>query len=248
MFPQATPLILPEDVSISYAPITQEQCTAIEEKTRSQSKSVSWSEERKNRLTASLFGNIIKRKSVTQTFLRSLNCPKCFSSVPTSYGKNNERNAIEMYIKKTGHHVHDCGLVVNPKFPFLGATPDGKVCDNGKTGLVEIKCPYSARDLNIREAVTLPKFCLKENDDHEIVLKSDHNYFYQVQGQMMTSAAPFCDFVVYTRKDLFIQRIYPDIPFMQQLLNKLSKFYFENMQPFLNESKRISLSHLVNEI
>ena len=45
--------------------------------------------------------------------------------------KNNETNAIQNYIKQTGNHVHDCGIIINPEFSFLGSFPDGKVCDQG---------------------------------------------------------------------------------------------------------------------
>lgn len=41
---------------------------------------------------------------------------------------------------------------INNAFPFLAATPDGKLCENGECGIVEIKCPYLARDLSISEA------------------------------------------------------------------------------------------------
>ena len=35
------------------------------------------------------------------------------------------------------------GLVVNPEYPHLGASPDGWVnCDCCGRGVVEIKCPY----------------------------------------------------------------------------------------------------------
>ncbi|WAR11714.1 hypothetical protein MAR_025894 [Mya arenaria] len=36
-------------------------------------------------------------------------------------------------------------------FSFLGATSDAIVCDNGESGIVEIKCPYSARNMTIAE-------------------------------------------------------------------------------------------------
>jgi len=58
------------------------------------------------------------------------------------------RKLPQIYIeKKTGNHVHNCGLVVNPTFPCIAASPDGKVCENGITGLLEVKCPYSIRDM-----------------------------------------------------------------------------------------------------
>ena len=39
-----------------------------------------------------------------------------------------------MYVKLKHRHVHECGLVINPDFPFLGASPDGKICELCKTG------------------------------------------------------------------------------------------------------------------
>ena len=44
-------------------------------------------------------------------------------------------------------HIHDCGLVVSNAFPFIAASPDGKVCENGECGLLEIKCSFLARDM-----------------------------------------------------------------------------------------------------
>ena len=43
------------------------------------------------------------------------------------------------------------GLHVNPSFPHLGASPDGIVscCCCGK-GLLEIKCPYSKREIDLQ--------------------------------------------------------------------------------------------------
>ena len=47
------------------------------------------------------------------------------------------------------HHSHmkgfqytTAGLVVNPLYPYLGATPDGLIkCQCYEDGLIEIKCP-----------------------------------------------------------------------------------------------------------
>ena len=41
--------------------------------------------------------------------------------------------------------VYDAGLVINPSFPYFGASPDGKVYDPTEKdpfGLMEIKNPY----------------------------------------------------------------------------------------------------------
>ena len=101
-------------------------------------------------------------------------------------------------------HIPDCGLVVNPSYSFLGASPDGKVCDNGIIGIPEVKCPYPAREVLLSAAVnTIPKFCLDKN----MHLKNNHEHYFQVQGQLLVTGAPFCDFVVYTTKHFSVQRI-----------------------------------------
>lgn len=54
------------------------------------------------------------------------------------------------------------GLVIAaPDFPFLAATADDKLCFEGETCVLDIKCPFSARDLTISEAVQqVTQFCL----------------------------------------------------------------------------------------
>ena len=95
-------------------------------------------------------------------------------------------------------HLHDCGHVVNPHFSFLGATLDAKVCCEGVTGILKVKCPYTARDMSINQAVTqVTRFCLTETDG-KVELNGEHDYYCQVQGQLFVTGVPFCDFVVYT--------------------------------------------------
>lgn len=127
--------------------------------------------------------------------------------------------------KNPDHHIHDCGLVVNPSFSYLAASPDGKICMNNETGVLEIKCPYSARDLTILDAVqSIPNFCLKLVDG-SLALPKSHEYFYQIQGQLMVTGALFCIFVLYTKKDFYVEKIPVDIEFIQQMFVQLSKFY-----------------------
>ncbi|KAJ8300506.1 hypothetical protein KUTeg_022025 [Tegillarca granosa] len=75
--------------------------------------------------------------------------------------------AKQLYIKKINCHAHDIGLIVNPNVPFLGATPDASVCVNGQTGILEIKCHFSVRDLSLLETCQdekyWPKFFLKKH-------------------------------------------------------------------------------------
>ena len=52
----------------------------------------------------------------------------------------------------SSRHIHKCRLIVNKEFAFIGASSDGKVCDNGQCGLIEIKCPFTARSMTITDA------------------------------------------------------------------------------------------------
>lgn len=171
----------------------------IQEGTQEQSISSRWHFERKSRLTASKCYEILHRKSISLKYVRTILDPKLFKSTSTSYGITNEKKAREMYVKRQGLHVHDCGLCVNPEFPFLGATPDGIVCDEGTSGIIEIKSPSTARDMTIEESLSLSlsNFCLHKTDD-KISLKKSRAYYFQVQGQLMITGVTFCDFFVYT--------------------------------------------------
>lgn len=230
MFPQLPLVEVQEEFDIDKTVISEQQCVQTEETTRDQANCMAWFEARKNKLTASNFGLIVKRKKVTDKFLQTILHPKEFTSAATSYGKNNEKKAIQRYIKKTGNHVHECGFVINWRIPFIGATPDGKVCEDGTTGIVEVKCPYSARDMTVREACSVPGFFMTcQNDTYE--LKTEHNYYFQVQGQLLVTGVEYCDFVIFTRKDLVVKRIFPDPVFMQEMLDNLSRFYCDHVKP-----------------
>ncbi|KAJ8299945.1 hypothetical protein KUTeg_021464 [Tegillarca granosa] len=114
--------------------VNKDQCFDIEKNTRTQSNCELWHNLRKNRLTASCFGKIVKRKMVvSDKFLQSLFKPKKF-----------------------------------------------------------------------------------------------------VQGQLLLTGSPFCDFVTYTRKDLKVQRIFPNQDTFEKLLEKLANFYVNHAVPFLN--------------
>lgn len=211
--------------------LSLDEAVHLEAATRRQNDSKKWHEERSTRLTASNFGAImIRQKAVNETFLKNTFSNIRLCTKPTSYGNANEKNAKKMYINTTKSHLHDIGLVVNPAFPFLGASPDAIVCSDGESGILEVKCPYAARDLTISEAVgTVKGLCLEKNGE-TLTLKKNHKHYHQVQGQLLVTGASFCDFAVYTRHDFFVERIKPDEDFMLIMLKKLKSFYIEHFK------------------
>jgi hypothetical protein len=205
--------------------ITHAELERIELETQKQHACVDWFKYREGKLTASNFGKILQRKSVpSDSFLKDVFNKSTRSSAAMDYGRKHEKDGKAKYLDTfPSRHIHDCGFVINNEFNFLGASPDGKICDNGDTGLVEVKCPYSARNMEIEEACELPGFYLI-NDGNKISLNKRHAYYAQVQGQLMITGCEFCDFVVYTQKDIFVERITTDVDFMRNMLITLCKF------------------------
>lgn len=157
-----------------------------------------------------------------------------FKSKPTSYGQVNEKHAKTLYIKRTNCHLHSTGLMVNPLCPILGATPDGIVCKDGESGIIEVKCPYAARDFTIKESIENVKdFCL-ETDGENISLKKNHKHYFQVQGQLLITGAQFCDFIVFTRNDLFVERIKPNNEVLLTMVKTILKFHAEHFKPYMS--------------
>ena len=160
------------------------------------------------------------------------------------HGKRNEQKAKEKYLNKyPSRHLHKTGLVVNNEFSFLGASPDGLVCDGGQSGLIEIKCPYTARNMTVDEACqSIPSFYLKKGLNDNIALSETHNYYAQVQGQLMVTDCKFCDFVVFISKDMFVQRILPNIDFMDNMLKCLSEFYRDYAAPHIKKVNNVQMN------
>jgi len=92
--------------------------------------------------------------------------------------------------------IRGCELVLHTEYSFLGASPDRLVEENGKLGLVEIKCPYFIIGRTIEEACQHPNFCCEISDGRP-TLKNEDEYYYQIQGQLAITGVEWCDMVVW---------------------------------------------------
>ncbi|KAK7507753.1 hypothetical protein BaRGS_00000718 [Batillaria attramentaria] len=177
----------------------QEDVKQIEEATRDQA-----------RLPRSL------RQHTHQVGSRPRAC--CETAIPKPYESQGLHSELS---------VQKCGLLVSEDVPYLATSPDGLVhcthCSPAQ-GLVEVKCPSSYRNVTPEEASRDKNFfCALVGDD--VCLKKDHNYYYQVQGQMGISGRSWCDFVVWTLKGMSVERIPFDEGLWQAMLTKLKDFY-----------------------
>lgn len=161
--------------AVNYS-VTEEGAKNVEAHTRQQAKSETWFRYRAGRITAS------KMKSVCTTnagspaisVVKSVCYPNLykFSTEATRWGCDQEKRARQAYAaymrtEHSGFMMRDSGLIINPKYPHLGATPDGLVecaeqcCGADHLGLCEIKCPFSKKDMSLMSAAEDKQFYLQ---------------------------------------------------------------------------------------
>jgi hypothetical protein len=75
-------------------------------------------------------------------------------------------------------------------FPYLASSPDGLLSQDD---IIEVKCPYVSRDKPINEN-TVP--FLKCNTKEQYYLEPTHNYYYQIQGQLLCTGQKECTLIV----------------------------------------------------
>eukprot|EP00795_Rhopilema_esculentum_P010160 gene10160-18827_t len=159
-------------------------------------------------------------------------------SASLNWGKNNEKFAFKRYTRKNRtKHKHfsskTTGLFISEQLPFLGASPDGVIsCKCCGFGVLEIKCPWKSRDLNIADYLMQPESCLSKNAD-EIFLKPAHKYYTQVQHQMFVTGAEYCDFEVFLPKESLTVRIPRNPQYEIKQVPKLVHFFKSIVLPEL---------------
>ncbi|XP_067654064.1 uncharacterized protein [Haliotis asinina] len=244
---------------LSRLKITSDKVLAVEAATRTQASSPVWFQFRAGRITAS------KMKSVNRTSLsdpsRSLIRHICyptevkFSNPATRWGCSHEVTARDTYEKLSSerHHnfsVEECGLFLSCEYPHLGATPDGIVdCGCCGRGSLEIKCPFCAKDDFVDNRIVY-----LEEVNGSLQLKRDSQYYYQVQTQLFVTNYDYCDFVVWTNNDVFVERITPCLAFWKPVAEHAMQFFTSIILPeivarhFLNTSDRVAPENVDNEL
>ena len=222
--------------------VTPEQAKNVEILTRQQSKSKDWHRLRMGRITASnmkaVCSTTIERPAIST--VKSICGLSSFKSQATAYGCKHEKVALQAYVntKRSEHEnfsVTESGLWLDPNYPFLGASPDGLVsCNCCGEGLVEIKCPYCARDSPMADVE-----CLKENK-----LDPSHRYSYQVQTQMLVTGRDYCDFVLWSEKEMMVERIEPNERMENEIISKSKAFFLHVILPEMTGSLISRLSSI----
>jgi hypothetical protein len=168
---------------------------------------------------------------------------------PLRWGKQHETDAIALYKNTYSCDVSNSGMFVSLQNGVLGASPDGVV---GEDGIVEVKCPYSARNHMLRVDVVKACEYLVGCNDGSVQLKKSSHYYRQIVMQLHVSNRDWCDLVVWTqgpeengvpvhRKGFIvvvkITKNDDTLGLWNLMVPKLLKFYREDFAPELTNSR-----------
>lgn len=122
--------------------MSEDSCRMAEKLTRDQSDTQIWHELRYGRITASRIYEAVHCKTMNGTFVQQIiGASKIFESQAMQRGKKLEKEILIEVGKITRLPFKDCGLVLLPSFPVLGASPDAI----GNDFIIEVKCPSSLK-------------------------------------------------------------------------------------------------------
>ena len=150
------------------------------------------------------------------------------------YGLSNEpfvfAEVKDYFARVEQQPVVECGMYVHPKFPFLGASPDGLIGD--KT-VLEIKCPSSIIDKD-----KLPPYLYLNETTGLYQLERKQPYYYQIQGEIMCTDRKHGVLAVYHKNKhqgnkICMSVIERDQQFIERLEERLVDFYNNYYKPCL---------------
>lgn len=213
--------------------VNEENIVNICMQTVDQSTSSTWFDQRNLRISASSRAHKIKtrpKKGYTELSLKFCSERREFTTPALKYGLKNEKRAAQSYLNEYGGEIIPLGLMIMPDKPFLCASPDGIIVNDGcVSAILEIKCPYSCANKPIYDQETQKfnvPYLFKENGVSH--LSSSHQYYTQCQMLMAVCGLHACHLYVWSpvingSELVVIQR---DEPFLDDLLPKLENFYF----------------------
>ena len=216
---------LPSNLLFQVSEISSKEATDLERETRGQAENKRWLNERKQRITASNFGSVCKCHFTGEKLALRLVEPREFTSRATSHGRQYESVAVEKFESIYGP-TEECGLFVCCTCPWLAASPDRLFGDDA---VVEIKCPFASKDRSITQK-TVPY--LRQNGS-VFTLDPTHDYYYQIQGQLLCTDRAKCFFCVFTLVDFVVVEIGRDESFIAAMSSQLTAFFGKYMKSAL---------------
>ena len=224
--------------------VDESQIAKIEHDTTQQSLSEKWVTERKKRLTGSNFGKVMKRRIKTPAvpLVDNLLYSQFRGNRSTRLGTIQENYAAIEYKNIKSQEgkevsVELSGLRIDSENNHLAASTDRIITEDGVKGLLEIKHVLTTSDkLILQAAKDTSSFPLCLNSDKIPTLKTTHQFYYQIQGQMNIYKLPWCD-IMFRRvnpHDIVILRVSRDSHLWHgYMLPKLNWCFHEAILPEL---------------
>lgn len=160
-----------------------------------------------------------------------------FFSPSADWGRRKEDVARQAYVAQISKHhssfkCEAAGVHISTEYPYIAASPDGLIsCDCCGKGLLEIKCPYSAG--SVQNVLNKKDGCLECPNSGAVNLKRSHAYFCQVQVQMLACQRTFCDFMVWTPQDWYVERVLFDYTYCMEVVQTCKSFFEKVLLPEL---------------
>ena len=228
-----------EDKHLENLKRNQENRVQIERDTRSQRDCELWHNQRIDIITASHFGDICRMRKTTScaSLVTRIRYLTVLNSAAIRFGVSNEQTAIKALELELGVKIKRCGLFIDPEIPYLGASPDGIIEPDG---IVEIKCPFSAKDLSVEEAIAcLPRLKRIFTGANLHVMNKNHPYYYQVVGQLRATGFKYCIFALWTPVNIKYVKVERDDEFWRSKMEPfLIRFYMECLLPEIVDGRR----------
>lgn len=135
-----------------------------------------------------------------------------YTNAAMEWGVEQEPHARALYEARTGRMVTEVGFITHPTIIESGASPDGRIETDG---LIEIKCPNTATQLDLWLSDTIPA-----------------KYILQMQWQMACTGTNWCDFVSYDPRlpehlQLWVTQIERDAKEIERIENEVTTFLAE---------------------
>ena len=131
--------------------------------------------------------------------------------------------ALEKLEEVLGLKIHEGKPIADKDFTFLVSKPDGFIDDDK---LVIVKCPKQCENRSLEFLAKSDKqFCLQILNNI-LQLSSDHDYYYQVKGDLRICDKDLCYFVVWTQTEFYYQLVQRDRQVWDGVMvHRLKEFY-----------------------
>lgn len=230
--------------------VNEAMIKSIFNQTLHQSLNLSWNQNRKIRISASLKAHKIKtlrnkseqcqNKLAISLLNETTIVGKGASNI--QYGLQTEDKAFNAFCDMYNIDVIKSGLVVHICRPWISASPDGLILKNGKiSSVLEIKCPSSCKQKSIIDQLTgKSNLSYIEIKNGEVGLKYSHIYYTQIQMLLYCTGLNDCHLFIFNEIKPLLLIIKRDLTFLENIIPKLDKFYFSFYLPNLcNQSNKL---------